>query len=54
MDVELKQQFEEMGIEPDKKFLEKAEELCLSYNIDNYTEFVEKYLAFTISKMVCY
>lgn len=80
MDAELKQQFDDMGIEPSQDVVDKckssvcffylnfyskillqnyfivyifiaAVELCISYHIDDAAEFVEQWLAFSVSHL---
>ncbi|KAH8358634.1 hypothetical protein KR093_001502 [Drosophila rubida] len=51
MDAELKQQFDEMGVEPTAPVLDKCMELAISYNIDDATEFVEQWMAFSLSHL---
>jgi len=51
MDVELKQQFDEMGVEPADSVLERCVELAISYNIHDATEFVEQWMAFSLSHL---
>uniref|UniRef100_A0A1B0BIS9 DNA polymerase alpha subunit B N-terminal domain-containing protein n=1 Tax=Glossina palpalis gambiensis TaxID=67801 RepID=A0A1B0BIS9_9MUSC len=51
MESELKQQFEEMSIEPSESVLGKAVELCVIYNVDDASEFVEQWLAFSVSNL---
>lgn len=51
MDGELKQQFDEMGVEPSGPVLDKCIELALSYYIDDATEFVEQWMAFSLSHL---
>uniref|UniRef100_A0A1A9UJZ0 DNA polymerase alpha subunit B N-terminal domain-containing protein n=1 Tax=Glossina austeni TaxID=7395 RepID=A0A1A9UJZ0_GLOAU len=51
MESELKQQFEEMSIEPSENVLGKAVELCVIYNVDDASEFVEQWLAFSVSNL---
>lgn len=51
MEEELKQQFDEMGIEPSGPALDKCMELVISYNIQDATEFVEQWMAFSLSNL---
>lgn len=51
MDAELKQQFDEMGVEPTSAALDKCMELVISYNIEDATEFVEQWMAFSLSHL---
>ncbi|XP_004521246.1 DNA polymerase alpha subunit B isoform X1 [Ceratitis capitata] len=51
MDVEIKQQFEEMGVEVSEDVITKSLELCVSYRVDDAAEFVEQWLAFSISNL---
>ncbi|EDV91004.1 DNA polymerase alpha subunit B [Drosophila grimshawi] len=51
MDTELKQQFDEMGVEPSVAVLDKCVELSLSYSIHDATEFVEQWMAFSLSHL---
>ncbi|KAH8251936.1 hypothetical protein KR038_011472 [Drosophila bunnanda] len=51
MDVEIKQQFDEMGVEPAEAVLEKCMELAISYNVLDATEFVEQWMAFSLSHL---
>lgn len=51
MDAELKQQFDEMGVEPTSAVLDKCMELVISYNIEDATEFVEQWMAFSLSHL---
>ncbi|XP_020799738.1 DNA polymerase alpha subunit B [Drosophila serrata] len=51
MDVEIKQQFDEMGVEPAEAVLEKCLELAISYNVLDATEFVEQWMAFSLSHL---
>lgn len=71
MDAELKQQFDDMGIEPSQDVVDKckllicikymkfkvkllffiAVELCITYHIDDATEFVEQWMAFSVSNL---
>ncbi|XP_064555314.1 DNA polymerase alpha subunit B [Drosophila montana] len=51
MDAELKQQFDEMGVEPSDAVLEKCIELALTYSIHDATEFVEQWMAFSLSHL---
>ncbi|XP_053945292.1 DNA polymerase alpha subunit B-like [Anastrepha ludens] len=51
MDAEIKQQFEEMGVEASEDVITKSLELCISYHIDDAAEFVEQWLAFSISNL---
>ncbi|KAH8310373.1 hypothetical protein KR044_001025 [Drosophila immigrans] len=51
MDAELKQQFDEMGVEPTAPVLDKCIELAISYNIVDATEFVEQWMAFSLSHL---
>ncbi|EDW59063.1 DNA polymerase alpha subunit B [Drosophila virilis] len=51
MDSELKHQFDEMGVEPSDAVLEKCIELALTYSIHDATEFVEQWMAFSLSHL---
>ncbi|XP_037812195.1 DNA polymerase alpha subunit B [Lucilia sericata] len=51
MDAELKQQFDDMGIEPPQEVVDKSVELCITYHIDDASEFVEQWMAFSISHL---
>ncbi|XP_016987416.2 DNA polymerase alpha subunit B [Drosophila rhopaloa] len=51
MDVELKQQFDEMGVEPAEAVLDRCMELAISYNVHDATEFVEQWMAFSLSHL---
>nr|XP_036212794.1 DNA polymerase alpha subunit B [Bactrocera oleae] len=51
MDVEIKQQFEEMGVEANEDVITKSLELCASYCVDDAAEFVEQWMAFSISNL---
>ncbi|KAH8341990.1 hypothetical protein KR059_007554 [Drosophila kikkawai] len=51
MDVEIKQQFDEMGVEPADAVLDKCLELAISYNVLDATEFVEQWMAFSLSHL---
>ncbi|KAL7744353.1 hypothetical protein ACLKA6_001744 [Drosophila palustris] len=51
MDAELKQQFDEMGVEPSGPVLDKCIELAIAYYIDDATEFVEQWMAFSLSHL---
>lgn len=51
MDSELKHQFDEMGVEPSDDVLEKCIELALTYSIHDATEFVEQWMAFSLSHL---
>ncbi|KAH8382494.1 hypothetical protein KR009_003889 [Drosophila setifemur] len=51
MDVEIKQQFDEMGVEPAEAVLDRCVELAISYNVDDATEFVEQWMAFSLSHL---
>lgn len=51
MEAELQQQFDEMGIEPSTAVLEKCMELALTYSINDATEFVEQWMAFSLSHL---
>ncbi|EDW82949.1 uncharacterized protein Dwil_GK22573 [Drosophila willistoni] len=51
MDAEIKQQFDEMGVEPTEVVLDKCMELALSYNVNDATEFVEQWMAFSLSHL---
>uniref|UniRef100_A0A0K8VHB5 DNA polymerase alpha subunit B n=1 Tax=Bactrocera latifrons TaxID=174628 RepID=A0A0K8VHB5_BACLA len=51
MDVEIKQQFEEMGVEANEDVITKSLELCASYCLDDAAEFVEQWMAFSISNL---
>ncbi|KAH8407200.1 hypothetical protein KR222_010321 [Zaprionus bogoriensis] len=51
MEAELKQQFDEMGVEPSDAALDKCMELVISYNIQDATEFVEQWMAFSLSHL---
>ncbi|XP_017041845.1 DNA polymerase alpha subunit B [Drosophila ficusphila] len=51
MDVELKQQFDEMGVEPADSVLERCVELAITYNVHDATEFVEQWMAFSLSHL---
>ncbi|XP_062125556.1 DNA polymerase alpha subunit B [Drosophila sulfurigaster albostrigata] len=51
MEAELKQQFDEMGVEPTAPVLDKCMELAISYNVNDATEFVEQWMAFSLSHL---
>ncbi|KAH8363553.1 hypothetical protein KR084_011573 [Drosophila pseudotakahashii] len=51
MDVELKQQFDEMGVEPADSVLDRCVELAISYSVLDATEFVEQWMAFSLSHL---
>ncbi|XP_030370575.1 DNA polymerase alpha subunit B [Scaptodrosophila lebanonensis] len=51
MHAEIKQQFDEIGVDPNTEVLDKCVELALSYNIDDATEFVEQWMAFSLSHL---
>ncbi|XP_075153605.1 DNA polymerase alpha subunit B [Haematobia irritans] len=51
METELKQEFDNMGIEPSPEVLYRSVDLCSSYNIDDAAEFVEQWVAFSISNL---
>uniref|UniRef100_A0A1A9WU76 DNA polymerase alpha subunit B N-terminal domain-containing protein n=1 Tax=Glossina brevipalpis TaxID=37001 RepID=A0A1A9WU76_9MUSC len=51
MESELRKQFEEMSIEPTETVLGKAVELCVIYNVEDASEFVEQWLAFSVSNL---
>ncbi|XP_017006219.2 DNA polymerase alpha subunit B [Drosophila takahashii] len=51
MDVELKQQFDEMGVEPADSVLDRCVELAISYGVHDATEFVEQWMAFSLSHL---
>ncbi|KAI8130480.1 DNA polymerase alpha subunit B [Lucilia cuprina] len=51
MDAEIKQQFDDMGIEPPQEVVDKSVELCITYHIDDASEFVEQWMAFSISHL---
>lgn len=47
----MKQQFEEMGVEPADAVLGRCAELAITYNIHDATEFVEQWMAFSLSHL---
>ncbi|XP_067621467.1 DNA polymerase alpha subunit B-like [Eurosta solidaginis] len=49
--VELKAQFEEMGVEVTEDVITKSLELCVSYRIGDAAEFVEQWWAFSIANL---
>lgn len=51
MEEELKQQFDEMGVEPADAVLGRCAELAITYNIHDATEFVEQWMAFSLSHL---
>ncbi|XP_023168468.2 DNA polymerase alpha subunit B [Drosophila hydei] len=51
MEAELQQQFDEMGIEPSAQVLQKCAELALTYCVNDATEFVEQWMAFSLSHL---
>lgn len=51
MEVELKEQFDEMGVELSGPVLDKCIELTISYYIEDATEFVEQWMAFSLSHL---
>ncbi|SPP80994.1 DNA polymerase alpha subunit B [Drosophila guanche] len=51
MDTELKQQFDEIGVEPSDAVLDKCMELAISYGCMDATEFVEQWMAFSLSHL---
>lgn len=51
MDAEIKQQFDEMGVEPEDAVVEKCVDLAITYNVSDATEFVEQWMAFSLSHL---
>uniref|UniRef100_A0A1I8PVD8 DNA polymerase alpha subunit B N-terminal domain-containing protein n=2 Tax=Stomoxys calcitrans TaxID=35570 RepID=A0A1I8PVD8_STOCA len=51
MESELKQEYDNMGIEPTQEVLYRSVDLCSSYNIEDAAEFVEQWVAFSISNL---
>ncbi|KAH8278810.1 hypothetical protein KR018_009854 [Drosophila ironensis] len=51
MDVEIRQQFDEMGVEPSGTVLERCVELAITYSVHDATEFVEQWMAFSLSHL---
>ncbi|XP_026850755.1 DNA polymerase alpha subunit B [Drosophila persimilis] len=51
MDTEIKQQFDEIGVEPSEAVLDKCMELAITYSIEDATEFVEQWMAFSLSHL---
>ncbi|XP_017091944.2 DNA polymerase alpha subunit B [Drosophila bipectinata] len=51
MDAEIKQQFDEMGVEPEDAVVERCVDLAITYNVTDATEFVEQWMAFSLSHL---
>ncbi|XP_058462447.1 DNA polymerase alpha subunit B isoform X2 [Malaya genurostris] len=47
----IKEQFDELGIEPSDEVANKCIEICLRNDIDDPVEFVEQWMAFSVSKL---
>ncbi|KAG5670701.1 hypothetical protein PVAND_000948 [Polypedilum vanderplanki] len=52
MDIDsLREQFDELGVDASHDVLEKCLEICQSYNLEDPVEFVEKWMAYSISNL---
>lgn len=47
----LKEQFEELGVDPSEEVLDKCIEICSNNNQDDPVEFVEQWMAFSVSNL---
>uniref|UniRef100_A0A182FAD6 DNA polymerase alpha subunit B N-terminal domain-containing protein n=1 Tax=Anopheles albimanus TaxID=7167 RepID=A0A182FAD6_ANOAL len=47
----IKEQFDELGIEPSDEVVDRCIEICLNNNIDDPVEFVEQWMAYSVSKL---
>ncbi|XP_058812050.1 DNA polymerase alpha subunit B [Topomyia yanbarensis] len=47
----IKEQFDELGIEPSDEVANKCIEICLRNDVDDPVEFVEQWMAFSVSKL---
>ncbi|XP_049529438.1 DNA polymerase alpha subunit B [Anopheles darlingi] len=47
----IKEQFDELGIEPTDEVVDRCIEICLNNNIDDPVEFVEQWMAYSVSKL---
>ncbi|XP_055386101.1 DNA polymerase alpha subunit B [Condylostylus longicornis] len=51
MHKEITEQFEELGIEPSSEILDKCVEICLTHGLSDPVEFVEQWVAYSISNL---
>ncbi|XP_053691499.1 DNA polymerase alpha subunit B [Sabethes cyaneus] len=47
----IKEQFDELGIEPSEEVANKCIEICLRHDIEDPVEFVEQWMAYSVSKL---
>uniref|UniRef100_A0A182NCT2 DNA polymerase alpha subunit B N-terminal domain-containing protein n=1 Tax=Anopheles dirus TaxID=7168 RepID=A0A182NCT2_9DIPT len=47
----IREQFDELGIEPSDEVVNKCIEICLNNNIGDPVEFVEQWMAYSVSKL---
>ncbi|KAL5284261.1 POLA2.2 family protein [Megaselia abdita] len=49
MDTQIAKEFEEFGVDVNAEVLAKCLEICISYNIEDASEFVEQWIAYSVS-----
>ncbi|KFB44746.1 AGAP004392-PA-like protein [Anopheles sinensis] len=47
----IREQFDELGIEPSDEIINKCIEICINNDIDDPVEFVEQWMAYSVSKL---